>query len=438
MNQLLLKGKFKMRFKAPFSILELMTVILVILLLISLLIPVLINVKMNARNAICKNNLRQIGSLITVYQADNEGHLPNDDAYGAYYATPRSDLPNGIRGRDGFYRNWNGHLLPYLEVNLPDKYVRRAMVTKKGCTRYLTSQLGGIENSDPKDVLKNGWIVVDDAFRKGGYQDLKLFICPEIHQNTFDVAASIVFNGVKIPRISQLCAWGFEDIPGYDYGMTGGIPTTYLANDVYFGLGLKNSFRMDQIPDISQKAFLLEGGHVYERAFAYAYETYYHVGQAPNDGFDLGTDHPGDCASTISAKDPRMHKLSYVHDNYDQFWISDDGNIATWGVPRDLKLSFAAKFNTQFEGIAYMIPSTNAFRFTIVSFIDPQKGKIFEAFLNANAVNTDKSWGNFVPFIDEPNDFKYLTGNMNVLFGDGSVDTKDQAWLSFNRIKISQ
>lgn len=46
--------------------------------------------------------------------------------------------------------------------------------------------------------------------------------------------------------------------------------------------------------------------------------------------------------------------------------------------------------------------------------------------------------GLFQAFIDEPNDFNYLVGNMNVLFGDGSVLSKDQAWLCNNRDKITR
>jgi|GEM_PF-5560213 len=60
---------------------------------------------------------------------------------------------------------------------------------------------------------------------------------------------------------------------------------------------------------------------------------------------------------------------------------------------------------------------------------------MFTSFLKANGYNgTLKP---FTQYADEPNDFKYLTGNMNVLFGDSSVLVKDQAWLCNNRRKIA-
>jgi competence protein ComGC len=205
-----------MKNKNFFTIIELMTVILVVLLLISLMISVFVNLKMNARTALCKGNLRQVGTLVTSYQIDHNGYLPYKDA-GGYYSSDnsKSDIPTPAIGNNELYRNWNGHLLPYMDVNLPDRYTRYAMVTKKGFTR-----LRGPENPPPADILKEGWVVVDDAYRNGGYQSLKAFICPEIHQNTIDIMASNKYNGIRIPRISQLCNEGFE-IGGYDYVING-------------------------------------------------------------------------------------------------------------------------------------------------------------------------------------------------------------------------
>lgn len=425
-----------MNHKKQFSIIEMLTVVFIILLLISLITPAFTNLKMNARTANCKNHLRQIGTLLNSYQTDNNGYLPNFDML---------DIPKPSVGNNQLYRNWNGHLLPYIDINLPDKYTRYAMYTVRGTTRFHSSQLGGPPNPPPANVLTNGWIVVDDAQKIGGYQDLKTFICPEILQNTFDVAASIKFNGVKIPRIQKLCTGGVTsmsaigDTKGYDYSMAGGIPTTYLGNDIFFGYrNQKNSYRIDQIRDVSEKALILEGGiadaygdgsngsigATYYTAIDYNFQIY--------DGGDL---------SFGSFSKPQFHRLSYVHDNIDKFWVMYSMPWS-WYFPntnRVFALELAAKFNTQFAGKASIIsgPNTSSgfFGCSIVSVIDPGDGSMFTSFLKANGYNgTLKP---FTQYADEPNDFKYLTGNMNVLFGDSSVLVKDQTWLCNNRRKIA-
>lgn len=414
-----------------------MTVVLVILLLITLLIPTFSNVKMNARTALCKGHLRQIGVLINSYTTEYGGYLPYKRANGAYSSDGgKSDLPRTTIGNQELYRNWNGHLLPYIDVYLPYKYSRYAMVTKKEVTRYASGQLGGAINADPADVHVNGWVVVDDAFRKGGYQDLKVFICPEIHQNAIDVRALITYNGIRIPRISQLCNQGFQDQKGYDYGMNGGIPTSYIANGTFFGLRSSNSYRADKIIDIANKALVIEGGHGMidggggDPYYEVDYSWYYGV----TDGSDL--------SSTSRLYTNSIQKTSYVHDNYDKFWVM---NSQPWSyyfpsfwMGRNNAMELAVKFNSQFEGKASMISgcltSSGFFGFSIVSFVDPDNGAIFNNFFKANPPGV--ALNNFTAFVDEPNEYKYLTGNMDVLFGDGSVATKSQAWLCNNRRQI--
>lgn len=457
-----------MRLRNPFSIIEMMTVVFIILLLMSLLIPTFQDLKMNARNSICKGQLRQIGTLITSYTTDQNGFLPNDTA------NPFT-LNNGLRvpsdipvppkkgyydagPNNNLYGNWNGHLLPYIDVNLPDKYTRYAMVTKIGSTRFSSTQLGsGVENPPPANVLTNGWAVIDDAYRIGGHQDLKVFICPEIHQNTFDVGAAIKFNGIKIPRIQQLCTGGitgfgaFSDTKGYDYGMAGGIPTTYLANSRFFGQDNIysstniNSYRIDQINEISNKAFLLEGG-VADAFGGYSYgnqsngaigATYYNVGSTTNDGGDLS-------GARLNKDMPQLHKLSFMHDNYDKFWLMKGTESYTywpnmwWG--RNTRLEVIAKFNANFAPKAYMVEddehSSSYHSCSIISYVDPAEyAPIFKKFFDTHTPGV-QSLRPFIAFTDTPNDFSYLTGNTNVLFGDGSVVTKDQAWLYNNRRSI--
>ena len=167
-------GGGNMKTNKKFSVIEMMTVILVILLLISLTIPIFTKVKMNAKTTLCKSQLRQIGVLITSYVADNRGYLP-DDRFEDYC------------GGNDLYENWSGHLLPYLASTF---------------TSY---------------TANDNYVVLSDAYEKGGHDELKTFICPEIHNNTYDVN---VFNtcGMKTPRVSKL-SLGVLVNNGYDGGI---------------------------------------------------------------------------------------------------------------------------------------------------------------------------------------------------------------------------
>lgn len=422
-----------MKAKKAFSIIELMTVTLIILLLITLIIPIFSNIKLNARTALCKNQMQQIGVLITSYQSEHGGYLPNDSAAGAYSPVPSAtDIPIPKKAgyydygpNNEFYRDWNGHLLPYIDVFLPAKYTRHAMVTKVGCTRSNDGQLGGPANGAPADVLQYGWAVVNDAFTVGGYNDLKIFICPEIHASAFDINVSNTYNGIKIPRISQLCNQGFNDVAGYDYSMNGGVPTTYLANSIFFGLddqwsGPKQTYRGDQINSISQKAFILEGGTI-------GNSSYFSEGNFSS--YSIGKD----------------SKFSFVHDNLDQFWIMPGfvgygGYFPNMWWDKNTQREVIMRFNAEFAPKAYMIDGGATWGYGgngIVSYVDPIVYKDqFTNFFIKHFPGTIPL-NPFVQYTDEPNEYKYTTGNMNVLFGDGAVLVKDQAWLINNRQLIA-
>lgn len=398
--------RFFMKIKKRFSIIELMTVILVVLLLMSLLIPTFTKLKMNARTALCKNQMRQLGILTTSYFSDHDGYLPDD---------LKSDIKPTAISNNEFYQGWNGHLLPYIDAGLKS-YNRTSALRKSGNVYtydYVYKKNTGTEN--PVDQLDGGWIVIKDAYEKGGFNELKTFICPEIHASTYDIGVSNSFNNLKVPRIDDLAkvfpanAWDF---------LGGGIPTTYLANDIFFGFnGAPKSSRMDEINTVSKKAFLVEGG------LAWAKDTngspsyvYYSV-----KGGDLAT-------NGISKPNTGIHKFNYVHDTTEPFWVMDRKLI------HDSK-DIATKFNNTFSSSASMVEAENWYDwcwYIIISRVDPSD-KPFDKFFAANGIGAVNP---FVAF-DEP-EYHYLVGNMNVLFGDGSVITKDQEWLSQNRNFIGQ
>jgi type II secretory pathway pseudopilin PulG len=404
----------QLRDNRKFSIIEMMTVVFIILLLMSLLVPTFYNIKKNSRSAICKGQLRQIGVMLTSYSSENGGYLPNDN---------RSDIVQTVSSNNQLYYGWNGHLLPYLNSGL-DAFDKRSRVAVNNGKVYVDTGGGWwyVKNSSKEainPVTKNdgGWNVVHKAMQEGGFNDLKVFICPEVHSNTFDVSVSNDFNGLKLPRIMQMSN-AFFGAPG--------VPTSYLANDLWFGFDGEykpnaSSLRLDQINNISKKSFLVEGGMAYAKGSNGIIElAYYNEGslKTPWDG--------------LKKTNTGGHLLNFVHDSIEQFWIMNSEPYVyafpAWNVSG---VELANKFNIAFSGKAQMIAASYG-KYSIISYIDPAE-KPFEKFFKDNPPGL--ALANFLTF-DEP-EFHYMTGNMNVLFGDGSVITKDQAWLSLNSAQVA-
>lgn len=415
--------------RKKFSILELMTVILVILLLISLLIPVFINLKRNARTAICKSQLRQIGVLITSYASSYDGYLPNDDAVNRKGRDGRATLYNDL-GHDNMqnnelYRDWNGHLLPLLDSPIKN-YSRSVKVSIDGNVRWQGVQDGVNVQSmiPPKDPLLSGWVVINDAFLKGGFQDLKTFICPEIHVNAYDIRASKNSNGIHFPRITKLSdEFGFYR-NAYDY-LSGGVPTSYLANNAWFGQNgwydkKVDSIRIDEITEVSKKAFLLEGG--------FGEMSPYYIAGNEIDQRTLVLNGYG----VPFEKSNAYYPLSFVHDSYEGFWSTNPVSELKY-----YNESIVFEFNQYFDKKAYLLPCMNSNNLSIgyqmISFIDPLAGATFKSWFTSKGINDQ--FTNFLSY-DEP-ELGFMTGNANILFGDNSVATKDHAWLLNNRKRIA-
>ena len=431
-----------MKSKKVFSIIELMTVVVIVLLLMSLTIPLFVNLKMNARTAICKNQLRQIGVLMTSYFSAYNGFLTNDNAGGQDGSGNKlqNDLGN-FRSKwenNEFYKNWNGHLLPFFDTPLKS-FAREAKVSIDGNVRWHDRFGGGAYDykdsiAIPKNPFASGWVVINDAYKKGGYGDLKTFICPEIHGNTYDVRASNTTNGGQFPRMKLADYCGFEQNNGNYTG--NGVPTTYLANDHFFGKdGYYNarvdSLRIDEIVNLSNKVFLIEGGICYASNNWSSNEIYFGGGNRTND-YDL----------VLNAFENGFNrggwntKTSFVHDSNQYFWTTyRGGEDGLWCGP-----NLALEFNQAFEGKAYMLPNRNinngSISYQIVSFIDPEKGATFKSWFDVKKIADGNQLKNFELY-DEPEN-SYLVGNANLLFGDNSVATKNQGWVYNNRNKIAQ
>lgn len=89
MNQ----NQFKNRAMLAFTLIELLVIIAIIGILASLLLPALARAKDKARDIICVNNLKQMGTAVFMYAGDHDGRLPTAERLPSMPVIPTNPLP---------------------------------------------------------------------------------------------------------------------------------------------------------------------------------------------------------------------------------------------------------------------------------------------------------------------------------------------------------
>ena len=168
-----------------FTLVELLVVVAIIALLVSILMPSLSKAKEQTRRVLCASNLRNCGTALSIYTAENRGYFPpayhNDRSYQACIYRSRSmdwDLRDYIRPYIGDFNLWKCPALP-MTTSIGD-YPPGNVFTD--CTSYATyryypgrrgpqfARRGTEQYNNPKPQ-PNRYVNVDNAAGRVMMQD---------------------------------------------------------------------------------------------------------------------------------------------------------------------------------------------------------------------------------------------------------------------------
>ncbi|PCJ59254.1 MAG: hypothetical protein COA79_11180 [Planctomycetota bacterium] len=320
--------------KISFSLIELMAVIVVILILITFAIPSMEKVRKKARTVICANQLKQLGVLLATYANDHDGYLPysnrsdyQDKGFLSYRDSKKGKL----------YGQWAGHLIPYFDVDLPT-WDRRGFYHDKARQGYslltFNEETGDMERNASVDADENygNWKLLNTMYYEGGHGDLKMFICPEA-PNTF--YPQHVKTERYIPRVSGVLPTRYSSLNG--------LPSSYVANGQLFGLGTKQSRRLEDVNKTNY--LLLEGVSNSSLCTPTDYRKFFELDSVYGGNVNNIIGGWSSTAQTPTMA-PRSMMASFMHDDTTEIWLSHRNPQGS------MPASYINRYNKSFNPIA--------------------------------------------------------------------------------------
>jgi len=221
-----------MKKRWAFTLIELLVVISIIALLLSILMPALSKVRDQGRKAVCLANLKQVGTAIEAYAADNKGRYPQ--SIGVYLPNQASGL--SIPKWSGDLRDektvaamltWWGLLGPYQGLD-KNKYGTSATATN--AERKAGKTLGHCPNHTEKYDTIQGL-----SFSYHGNGNLLTSVAND-YSGAYDISAQPAFSSANVRQAGSKVIV-FEIHTDADW------PVTYLQRSAYSNyMGKKNKW----------------------------------------------------------------------------------------------------------------------------------------------------------------------------------------------------
>ncbi|MFQ6131651.1 MAG: DUF1559 domain-containing protein [Armatimonadota bacterium] len=124
------------RGKAAFTLVELLVVITIIAILAAILFPVFAKARESARKAQCSSNLKQLGSAVTMYNADYDQVYPGGPGFYLGYSVVPDDPRCG-----GSYAQWSGANWPGSVFCVLQPYIRNEGIQSCPTTSFPVCQI---------------------------------------------------------------------------------------------------------------------------------------------------------------------------------------------------------------------------------------------------------------------------------------------------------